>query len=204
MVSMIEHERRHRNGAVRADAARNRQLIIDSAAQIFAQHGAKADVREIAALAGVGMGTLYRHFPTKEKLLETVLEQDFFAWIHAARVAADTERDPGRALSNFLRDALGRQGRHRALSERFAASMEQPGDRDVCRQKLHPFMDELVLRCQHADLIRQDVTGEDISVLLMGLATIARLAEQQQRPELAVRALSTVLAGLDLRDGDGY
>ena len=146
------------------------------------------------------MGTLYRHFATKEGLLETVLEQDFFEWTNAAREAADAEPDPARALSNFLHDALSRQGRHRALSERFAASKEQTLESAACRQNLYPTMDKLVARCKHAGVIRKDVTGQDIATLLMGLGAIAGLAAEQQRPELPARALTIVLDGLRSND----
>lgn len=160
-------------------------------------------MREIASSAGVGMGTLYRHFATKEELLDTILEQDFIDWTRAARQAADAEPDPGRALRNFFHDALGRQGRHRALSERFAASMKQPLDSPVCTQNLYPIIEELVLRCQRAGVVRQDVTGQDIAALLLGLGAIARLAAEQQRPQLPVRALSVVLDGLRPGGADG-
>lgn len=153
-------------------------------------------MREIASRAGVGMGTLYRHFETKEDLLDSILEQDFIEWTHAAREAADAEQDPARALSNFLHDALGRQGRHRALSERFAASTDQTLDYAACKQNLYPIMEDLVSRCKQADVIRKDVTAQDIATLLTGLGTIARLAAEQQLPELPIRALNIVIDGL--------
>lgn len=195
---MIQREQRRTDGDVRSDAARNRRSITAAASEVFALYGEKADVREIASRAGVGMGTLYRHFATKEELLETVLELDFIEWTHAAREAAEAEPDPARALSCFLRDALHRQGRHRALSERFAATKEQPLDSAACRQNLYPIMEELVARCKRAGVIRSDATGQDIATLLTGLGAIARLAAEQQRPELPIRALDIVLDGLRL------
>lgn len=197
---MSQHERQRKDGEVRSDAARNRRSITEAASEVFALQGERADVREIASRAGVGMGTLYRHFATKEELLETILERDFIDWTHAAREAADAEPDPARALSNFLHNALGRQGRHRALSERFAASKERTLDSAACRDNLYPIMEDLVARCKHAGVIRKDATGQDISTLLTGLGTIARLAAEQQRPELPLRALAIVLDGLRPND----
>lgn len=180
---------------LRADAARNRQLILRAAAEVFATHGEAVDVREIASRAGVGMGTLYRHFPTKEELLNTILHLDFTEWTAAARLAAEQEPDPVVALVNFLRDALERQSHHRALAEGFADCWNEAGV-TVCRQELHPILDDLTHRCHEAGALRAGVGPEDISVLLTGLGTIVQLARSSGRPELPTRALDVVLAGL--------
>lgn len=180
---------------LRSDAARNRRSIVQAASEMFALHGEKADVREIAERAGVGMGTLYRHFATKEELLETVLEKDFIEWTRAARAAADAEPDPMQALTSFLHDAIVRQGRHRALSDRFAASDEGMDD-VACRQNLYPLMEDLLLRCKRAGVVRKDATVQDMSLLLTGLGAIARRVAEHERPDLPTRALRIVLDGL--------
>lgn len=86
---------------VRSDAVRNRGAILKAAAAMFAAHGERVDVREIARCAGVGMGTLYRHFPTKDDLLETVLHEHFAEWTHTARHAAATQTDAARHYPDF-------------------------------------------------------------------------------------------------------
>lgn len=183
----------------RSDAVRNRGLILEAAAEVFASRGEGVDVREIARRAGVGMGTLYRHFPTKEGLLETVLHQDFTEWTRAARTAATSQADPARALTGFFHDALDRQCRHRALAEGFARYPDTAG-LTTCRRELYPVIEELVTRCRTAGVLRPDVSTEDIAVLLVGLGTVVRLAAARQRPELSQRALRVVLDGL-LRSG---
>ena len=195
----------------RSDAVRNRGLILEAAAGVFASRGAAVDVREIARRAGVGMGTLYRHFPTKEGLLETVLRRDFTEWTRAARAAAASQPDPARALAGFFHDALERQSRHRALAEGFAQHWDASGDA-ACRRELYPVIDELVARCHAAGVLRGDTGTEEVSLLLVGLGAAVQLAAARGRPEPARRALQVVLDGLlprheagrgDLPESDG-
>lgn len=181
---------------VRSDAVRNRVAILKAAAAMFAAHGERVDVREIARCAGVGMGTLYRHFATKDDLLETVLHEHFAEWTRTARQSAAAQRDPAKALSGFLHDALERQAQHRALVERFAETWETTSGIDACRRELHPVIDDLVVRCHDSGVLRPGVTGEDISLLLIALGRISQLAAAQERPELWQRALQIALDGL--------
>lgn len=172
---------------------------MEAAAGVFATHGEQVDVREIARCAGVGMGTLYRHFSTKDELLQSVLRQDFAEWTRTAREDAAAQDDPGVALARFLRDALQRQAHHRALGEHLAEAWDTaPGMvacRDACQEELHPVIDDLVSRCHGAGVLRPGVTSEDISLLLVALGSIAQLAAQQ-RPEMWRRALQITLDGL--------
>lgn len=181
--------------ASRSDAVRNRASIMNAASHAFAVQGSGADVREIARSAGVGMGTLYRHFPTKDLLLETVLHEHFEEW---TRTALDTasSREPAEALYTFLYDALERQANHRALVEQFAKTWDTTEGIATCRRELHPVIDDLVARCHEAGVLRPGVTGEDISLLLVGLGRIAQLVGAQQRRTLWHRALQITLDGL--------
>lgn len=181
--------------APRSDAVRNRASILKAASHAFATQGSGVDVREIARSAGVGMGTLYRHFPTKDLLLETVLREHFAEWTRTARDAA-TDQDPAEALSAFLYDALERQANHRALVEQFAETWDTTEGIATCRRELHPVIDGLVARCHDAGVLRPGVTGEDISLLLVGLGRIAQLASVQGDPLLWRRALQIALDGL--------
>ena len=180
----------------RADAVRNRRAILEAAAAVFASRGEGVDVREIARCAGVGMGTLYRHFPTKEALLDTVLHEDFAEWTDTARLAADAQCNPFEALSFFMRDALERQSHHRALVQRFAETWDTTSGIATCRRELHPVIDDLVARCHDAGVLRPGVTGEDVSLLLVALGHIAQLAAAQERPEMWQRTLHITLDGL--------
>lgn len=179
----------------RSDAVRNRTTILKTASTVFATHGG-GDVREIARCAGVGMGTLYRHFPTKDTLLETVLLEDFAEWTRTARAAAAVQPDPGEALADFLHDALERQANHRAMVERFAETWDSTNGIATCQRELHPVIDDLVVRCHDDGALRPGVTGEDISLLLVALGRIAQLASAQQLPQMWQRALQIALDGL--------
>lgn len=159
---------------LRADAARNRAAIIEAAAIAFAEHGHHADVREIARCAGVGMGTLYRHFPTKDELLDTVLHEDYQAWIRAAHRCAAEHDDPWEALTAFMEGALIVQACRRALLECFAEARDTPAVAE-CRRELHPVLEEIVARCHAAGALRAGVTGEDIALLLVSLGKIVQL-----------------------------
>lgn len=185
---------------LRSDAARNRVAIVDAAAEVFATRGADVDVREIARRAGVGMGTLYRHFATKGELLDTVLQHDFAKWTLAASAQAAAEGDPAKALWGFLYDALARQAQHRALVERCANSWTADSRTSApeiaaCQQELHPVIDGILARCHAAGALRPGVSGEDISLLLVALGQIALLAGKGH-PERWQRLLQIAFDGL--------
>jgi AcrR family transcriptional regulator len=178
---------------MRADAARNRAAIINAATEVLAQQGSAVDVREIARCSGVGMGTLYRHFPTKDDLISTVLREGFLAWAESARqVAADTE-DPWAALVDFFESTLIRHAHHRALMECFAGNWSVPTAE--CTLLLRPVIDELLIRAHAAGVLRVGVTGEDLSLLLVSLGQTVQLTERC-RSQMWRRLLRISLDGL--------
>lgn len=178
---------------VRADAARNRAAIVAAATAAFAEAGHAVDVREIAARAGVGMGTLYRHFPTKDELLQTVLREEFLTWARAAAEAAETHEDPWAALVGFLDDALQRQARHAAMCEHLATAMTAPDPR--CTSELLPVIDGLVARCHAHRRLAPDVTAGDITLLLASLGHAVRVAGPDE-PQRWRRLLTLAVRGI--------
>lgn len=184
---------------MRRDAARNRARILAAAAEVFAAHGCDADVREIAHRAGVGMGTLYRHFATKQALLETALAHDMDDWAQAAQAAAIT-KDAWVGLRRLMTDALTRQVAHRGLRERFASPSESSADLDACGRQLHPIIAELVARAQAEGSLRADVTATDITLLLIGLGRITEVTEDSL-PGAWRRQLELILDGLRATGG---
>lgn len=179
----------------RADAVRNRAAILRAAAGVFAQRGHEVDVREIARCAGVGMGTLYRHFPTKQVLVETVLREDFLAWTRSARQAAASHPDPWDALSAFLTDALSRHACHRAMLERFADTWDPSQAAAEWRAQLTPVIAEIVARCHTAGVLRAGVTSDDIALALICLGRLVQLTDPAS-PALWHRHLQIYLDGL--------
>ncbi|OPC80884.1 TetR family transcriptional regulator [Embleya scabrispora] len=177
--------------AARADATRNREAIIEAASEVLATRGTAVDVREIAARSGVGMGTLYRHFPKKEDLIRTVLHREFSRWADSARQTAIEARDPWAALTDFYRQALTGYARHSAIMENFALTWSVP-DLDGIRQ-LRLVIEEL--RARATDVLRPGVTTDDLLLLLVSLGHAVQVTDDC-RPHMWNRLLHISLAGL--------
>jgi AcrR family transcriptional regulator len=105
-----------RTKALRSDAQRNRDRLVQSARELIAREGPDVSVEEITQNAGLGMGTLYRHFPTKEELIDAVLEDAFAGLVALARQAA-VEEDAWTGLTRFLEQALARHAANRGLKD---------------------------------------------------------------------------------------
>ncbi|MGW3562375.1 TetR/AcrR family transcriptional regulator [Streptomyces sp. NPDC000941] len=180
----------------RADAERNRAAIIEAAGVVFAEQGGTVDVREIARRSGVGMGTLYRHFPAKDDLLATVLGQEFSSWLTDAHRQAAATEDPWQALTGFFEQMLAKQGRNRALVESYAAA---GGPTEACARHCYSVMDELRTRCLNAGLVRFDLTTADLVLLSTSLSQTVLTAGDSQ-PGQWRRLLRISLDGLNSRN----
>jgi AcrR family transcriptional regulator len=157
----------------RADALRNRARVLEAARECFAASGAEAQIDEIARCAGVGVGTVYRHFPTKEALYEALAADHFRVLADMAREALDGA-DPWHAFSGFMRRSAQLQARDRALAEVMAV---QPGVmRDAARNRedLHAAVAQLVSRAQAAGTMRPDVVPADVPMLMCGIGRATR------------------------------
>ncbi|MGI5127071.1 TetR/AcrR family transcriptional regulator [Pseudonocardia sp. CA-107938] len=181
----------------RRDAASNRRQILETSAAVFAERGLSVDVREIARRAGVGMGTLYRHFPTKDRLLDAVLEDDFTAWAAAVDQAATTS-DPWQGLCRFMEDSLALLAKHRALLDGLSNPLISTPGIVACREAVGPVMTRIVERAKQAGAARADVSVDDVSLLLMGLGRIIQLTEEET-PGTWRHQLAVVLDGLRAR-----
>ncbi|MEV8417648.1 TetR/AcrR family transcriptional regulator [Streptomyces niveus] len=182
-----------RRRAPRADAVRNRESIIEAASQVLAEQGTAVDVREIARLSGVGIGTLYRHFPKKEDLVCTVLYLDFSRWAESARQAAIEAEDPWAALTDFYQQALSGYARHRAIMENFALTWADPDMEGI--QQLRLVIEQLCTRADAAGVLRPGVTTDDLLLLLHSLGHAVRSTDQS-RPHMWNRLLRISLDGL--------
>ncbi|MEV6909145.1 helix-turn-helix domain-containing protein [Amycolatopsis sp. NPDC051071] len=182
-----------RSRAPRVDAIRNREAIIEAAAEVLAEQGTAVDVREIARRGGVGMGTLYRHFPKKEDLIRTVLRKEFLAWADSARQAAIDTEDPWLALTDFYQEALTGCARHRAIMENFALTWSVPDLEGI--QELRLVVELLCARAAAAGLLRPGVATEDLLLLLVSLGQAAQLTDERH-PQMWTRLLCISLDGL--------
>ena len=164
----------------RADARRNHQKLVAVAREVFTREGTSAPLEEIAERAGVGIGTLYRNFPTRRALLEAVYVDELQAM---ARAAADlSELPPWDALAQWLHQYLGFAATKRVLSD---ALLEAAPESDVlveCRTALLGAGTELVERAQRAGVMRPDTDFMDVVRLVGGIAVVPTAdAEQKER-----------------------
>ena len=158
----------------RADARRNRELILAAADAAFSEEGLGVPVDEIARRAGVGAGTLYRHFPTKEALFEAVLvaHMDRIAELAVELAARD---DPDRALFEFMTRLGQEAASKRNLMDALAgAGIDVHQTAGESKQAVEGGFRRLLQRAQTAGYIRSDVTIDDLFGLVMGTCTMAQ------------------------------
>ncbi|HEY1179883.1 MAG TPA: helix-turn-helix domain-containing protein [Phytomonospora sp.] len=177
----------------RKDARRNRAQILDVARALLAERGLAADMREIAAACGVGVGTVYRHFPTRDRLLAAVLAEDAAAWTEATEPAL-ADPDAWRGLRVFAEATLGLMARHRAMLDGLSAAENQEAF-DACRDHLAAVLGDLVGRAQEQGRLRRDVSAHDVVVQVMALGRAVELTEPRE-PGAWRRHLGIVLDGL--------
>jgi AcrR family transcriptional regulator len=178
---------------LRADAVRNRARVLEAAHQAFTAEGLAVPLDEIARRAGVGAGTVYRHFPTKEALFEAVILERLAQMVRYARSLASVE-DPGAAFFDFLHRMLTGAGNSKALADALAGfDLSAPGLIASSKQELNEAAADLLVRAQATGAVRDDVGLADVMTLLTG----ATMALQQRPGESALR--ETVFAVL--RDG---
>ncbi|WP_037077926.1 TetR/AcrR family transcriptional regulator [Pseudonocardia spinosispora] len=159
--------------ASRKDAVLNRERLLSAATTLIAEHGAEIDVREIARCAGVGMGTLYRHFPTKQALLDATLTHSVAEWVSAARAARTG--DPWPDLCGFIEASLERHARDRGLVDCYTPpSIESRAV--CCDTDVRALLAELVEAARSNGTLRADATTEDIWMLLMALGQLIPMA----------------------------
>lgn len=151
----------------RADARRNRKRIIAGARELFAEQGFEAQVGDIARAAGVGVGTVYRHFPDKCDLLQALIEARFEGLAEAAREGI-ANPDPWEGFEGFMRYSAEVMARDRALSEAMfeRGEMMRAGAEGAGMPEL---LDELVGRAQEAGALREEFVWEDIPGLVCGM-----------------------------------
>jgi AcrR family transcriptional regulator len=178
---------------LRADAARNRQALIDAAQRLFAVRGLSATLDDIAAEAGVNVATAYRHFANKHELAAAFLQQKIDQAVGIAEEAA-AAADPWQGLTNFFSRTLELMVANRGLQDVFT-----PGYADEWFERLdariEPVIRRLIDRAQQAGVLRVDVAPGDLGVILSMLATVSDVPADDV-DMLLRRYLELILAGL--------
>ncbi|MCW2800262.1 MAG: TetR family transcriptional regulator [Aeromicrobium sp.] len=154
----------------RADARRNREAILRAARHIFAKDGSQAQMDDVAKRAKVGVGTVYRHFPTKEALFEALAVDKFDRLARFADEAMEIE-DPWDSVVTFLKQAAAMHASDRALSEVFRDHGDfMVGTAQDCG--LTDLGDRLVQRAQAAGVLRKDIRGSDLGMICCSLGDL--------------------------------
>lgn len=158
---------------LRADALRNRARVLAAAEEVFAVQGTAASTEEVARKAGVGIGTVFRHFPTKESLLEAVLVTLL------ERLAGEAEElrsaaDPGRAFFGFFARVVAQAATKHAVTEALAeAGVDAREATGRAGPGLRAALGVLLERAQQAGAVRADVGAAEIMALLAGMSYAA-------------------------------
>jgi AcrR family transcriptional regulator len=171
---------------MRADARRNYEKLVAAAREVFAEAGTSAPLEDVAERAGVGIGTLYRHFPTRQALLEAVYLEEVQGIAGAASELTGLE--PWEALSTWLRQYVSFAKTKKAFTE---ALLETDPESTVllqCRTAILEAGNALVERAQEAGVVRPDTKFADIGRLIGGVAVVPTF-DDEQRERLVTLAL---------------
>jgi AcrR family transcriptional regulator len=185
---------------LRADARRNYDLLVAAADAAFTERGADASLEDIARRAGVGIGTLYRHFPNREDLLAKVLNDSVAGVVARAHELRDMS-PPSAALAAWLEATMRHCTTYSGLASALAASLVTTSTELGCScQAMSSAGAMLLARAQEAGEIRRDV---DIKDLMLAVNAAGWAAEKTSEPAAAQRLLTLLLDGLrgDLTGG---
>ena len=178
---------------LRADAARNRQALIDAAERLFASKGLAVTLDDIAAEAGVNVATAYRHFANKHELAQAFLRQSITRTITITQEAA-AFADPWAGLVHFLERTLELMGDNRGLIDVLTHAYGSDWFEEL-QGAVEPLIADLLARGQRAGAVRGDLCPPDFGLILPMLGSIAG-ADPATATRLRRRCLSLVLAGL--------
>jgi len=179
----------------RADARRNYDKVLAAAREAFAEGGESTSLEEIARRAGVGIGTLYRHFPSRQALLEALYVDEVE---EVCRSAAELEgADPWEALNAWFDRLIGYIATKRALLHELLNYLDQDAPLfKVCRASLFAAGEPHLKRAQDAGVVREDVEFSEVMQMLMGILKIPA-----EDPAQTKRLLRIALDGLRYNAG---
>ncbi|UWP86774.1 TetR/AcrR family transcriptional regulator [Dactylosporangium fulvum] len=198
-VEVMDATAKPAGDSMRSDARRNYDQLIAAARAIFTEQGTDASLREVARHAGVGIGTLYRHFPTREALLEALLGQGFEALRAEAAELLDAP-DPGNALATWLRRLGIASTRYEGLPASVMEALHDPGSRlHASCEGLRTAATDLLARAQRAGQVRRDLNAGELLAIANAMAWAARQAFGSA--DLTDRYLTLMMEGLLARDG---
>ena len=179
----------------RREADRNDARLFQAAREVFAERGWDAPVSEIARRAGIGMGSLYRRYPSKELLAQRMRIAGMEELVAQARTAIAEEPDPWSAFARFLRDVLSARQAGSPLLPLVGGRLPATDETVDASGRLRAALDELVGDAHRAGVLRADFTSADIPLLLEHLSARVPVADGRASA-LRLRYLDLILAGL--------
>jgi AcrR family transcriptional regulator len=179
---------------LRADAERNRQRILEAAATVFAERGLDVSLDDIAAAAGVGVGTVYRRFPDKDSLIDALFEAKI-RQVHDLATAQLAVEDPWEALAGFVRGVCELQAVDRALKQ-VLYSRDRGSERvAAARNVIAPVAMQILQRAQDAGVARADLGQYDLPLMHFAVGFVADTT-RDVAPEYWERMLTIMLDGI--------
>ncbi len=178
----------------RADAERNRRRLLDAATEIFCERGLEVSVGEIAQRAGVGRGTLFRNFPSKEALIAAIVVERVRESIARGRAMLEAP-DPGEALFALIDQAIRVSETDRVLFEALDDDWMVNEEIAAAHRELLAVLDALVTRAQAAGAVRVDVSAVDVLIMLKGVCE-ASSSFRHLDADIGLRQLDLVRAAI--------
>jgi AcrR family transcriptional regulator len=178
----------------RKDAVQNRQRIMGAAREVFARHGFGATLDEVADCAGVGIGTVYRHFPNKSAVINALFEESVDRLVALAGVAAAAE-DPWEGFVGFIIDVANLQASDLGLRDLMLTAKNGFERGELLRGRLRPVIRPVVARAQAQGALRPDFDEQDFPILQVMLAAAYEFTSVAA-PDAWRRYLALVIDGL--------
>ncbi|MFD0730259.1 TetR/AcrR family transcriptional regulator [Planotetraspora mira] len=179
---------------MRADARRNYDRLLEQARELFGQDGPDAPMEEVARRAGVGIGTLYRHFPTRQALQEAVY-RDQIEILAAEAEELASHPDQGEALVTWLHSTLAHSVAKRGLNTALVATLGPESELfATCREMLYRAAGLLLGRAQEVGAVREDLEVAELFKVIHALSVAT-----ERSPELADRMITLFIEGLGSR-----
>ncbi|WP_314173227.1 TetR/AcrR family transcriptional regulator [Streptomyces winkii] len=178
---------------MRNDARRNRERILAAAESVFGEQGARGSTEDVAQRAGVGIATVFRHFPTKAALIEAALLAHF-ARLRRRADELVSDQDPERALHALIREMIQAGATKLTLASLLQADSSVPAPVVAASGELRATVEEVLTHAQRTGAVKAAVTVDEIYLLVRSLAQAT--ATEPTNPATLDRAINIVLAGI--------
>ena len=183
---------------LRADARRNRAKVLDGARAAFADEGLDVDMASVAARAGVGVGTMYRHFPTKDRLIDALAADHFERLADITEAGLTEDGDPGQAFEAVIRRCAEHTAADHGMCEVVRGRPSAVQAAVIAQQRLAEATAQLVDRARTAGALRADAKPDDVRTMMCGFASVAA-AQRSGAPVDRERYLDLALDSLRAR-----